>query len=181
MVCDRMAHLGGLDEDAVHWIGVAVRESVINAIKHGNREDPEKLVTVEFTFAPLSEPERARRARARSGRGIRSRRDRRPAGAREPAQGERPRHLLHAQLHGRRDAPARRRRRHGSAHGQEARRPVADVPQPAASSPRPSKRSCARASVQLAHFGRGLPHRQERRHRSRHRDRHRDRARISRR
>ncbi len=56
MVSDRMAHLGGLDEDAVHWIGVAVRESVINAIKHGNREDLEKLVTVEFTFAPTVEP-----------------------------------------------------------------------------------------------------------------------------
>jgi serine/threonine-protein kinase RsbW len=56
MVSDRMAHLGGLDEDAVHWIGVAVRESVINAIKHGNREHPDKLVTVEFTFAPVSDP-----------------------------------------------------------------------------------------------------------------------------
>ena len=56
MVSDRMAHLGGLDEDAVHWIGVAVRESVINAIKHGNREHPEKLVTVEFTFTPVSGP-----------------------------------------------------------------------------------------------------------------------------
>jgi serine/threonine-protein kinase RsbW len=56
MVCDRMANLGGLDEDTVHWIGVAVRESVINAIKHGNREHPEKLVTVEFTFAPVSGP-----------------------------------------------------------------------------------------------------------------------------
>ena len=56
MVSDRMANLGGLDEDAVHWIGVAVRESVINAIKHGNREDLEKLVTVEFTFAPTVEP-----------------------------------------------------------------------------------------------------------------------------
>jgi serine/threonine-protein kinase RsbW len=56
IVSDRMAHLGGLDEDAVHWIGVAVRESVINAIKHGNREDAEKLVTVEFTFTPVSDP-----------------------------------------------------------------------------------------------------------------------------
>jgi len=57
MVSDRMAHLAGLDDDAVHWIGVAVRESVINAIKHGNREDAEKLVTVEFTFAPAAAPE----------------------------------------------------------------------------------------------------------------------------
>jgi serine/threonine-protein kinase RsbW len=57
LVSDRMGLLAGLDEDAVHWIGVAVRESVINAIKHGNREDFHKLVTVEFTFAPPSAPE----------------------------------------------------------------------------------------------------------------------------
>jgi serine/threonine-protein kinase RsbW len=56
MVCDRMGQMGGLDEDAVHWIGVAVRESVINAIKHGNREDVDKLVTVEFTFTPVTDP-----------------------------------------------------------------------------------------------------------------------------
>ena len=56
VVSDRMGHLAGLDEDAVHWIGVAVRESVINAIKHGNREDYGKLVTVEFTFAPTLQP-----------------------------------------------------------------------------------------------------------------------------
>ena len=37
LVCDRLAALAALDEDAVHWIGVAVREYVINAIKHGNR------------------------------------------------------------------------------------------------------------------------------------------------
>jgi serine/threonine-protein kinase RsbW len=56
VVSDRMAQLAGLDEDAIHWIGVAVRESVINAIKHGNREDLRKLVTVEFTFAPTIDP-----------------------------------------------------------------------------------------------------------------------------
>jgi serine/threonine-protein kinase RsbW len=55
-VSDRLGQLGGFDEDAVHWIGVAVRESVINAIKHGNREDVHKLVTVEFTFAPVITP-----------------------------------------------------------------------------------------------------------------------------
>jgi serine/threonine-protein kinase RsbW len=57
VVSDRMAQLAGLDEDTVHWIGVAVRESVINAIKHGNREDAGKLVTVEFIFAPAASPE----------------------------------------------------------------------------------------------------------------------------
>jgi serine/threonine-protein kinase RsbW len=56
MVSDHMANLAGLDEDGVHWIGVAVRESVINAIKHGNRENLDKLVTVEFTFAPPAQP-----------------------------------------------------------------------------------------------------------------------------
>jgi serine/threonine-protein kinase RsbW len=56
LVSDRMAQMAGLDEDAVHWVGVAVRESVINAIKHGNREDPGKTVTVEFGFTPIDEP-----------------------------------------------------------------------------------------------------------------------------
>jgi serine/threonine-protein kinase RsbW len=56
VVSDRMGQLAGLDEDAVHWIGVAVRESVINAIKHGNREDYGKIVTVEFAMAPSKDP-----------------------------------------------------------------------------------------------------------------------------
>ena len=56
VVSDRMGQLAGLDEDAIHWIGVAVRESVINAIKHGNREDYRKMVTVEFAMAPTAEP-----------------------------------------------------------------------------------------------------------------------------
>jgi len=57
VVSDRVGQLAGLDEDTVHWIGVAVRESVINAIKHGNREDAGKLVTVEFTFTPIAGPD----------------------------------------------------------------------------------------------------------------------------
>ena len=56
VVSDRIGQLAGLDEDAVHWIGVAVRESVINAIKHGNREDDAKLVTVEFAVVPAAGP-----------------------------------------------------------------------------------------------------------------------------
>jgi serine/threonine-protein kinase RsbW len=56
VVSDRVGQLAGLDGDTVHWIGVAVRESVINAIKHGNREDYGKIVTVEFTFAPTVNP-----------------------------------------------------------------------------------------------------------------------------
>jgi serine/threonine-protein kinase RsbW len=56
VLCDRVAHMAAFDEDSIHWVGVAVRESVINAIKHGNREDPEKLVTIEFEFTPLAAP-----------------------------------------------------------------------------------------------------------------------------
>jgi serine/threonine-protein kinase RsbW len=49
VVSDHAARVVGLDEDALHWVGVAVRESVINAIKHGNAGDPRKRVYVEFT------------------------------------------------------------------------------------------------------------------------------------
>jgi serine/threonine-protein kinase RsbW len=56
LVSDRVGQLAGLDEDALHWLGVAVRESVINAIKHGNRQDARKLVTVEFAFVPEHQP-----------------------------------------------------------------------------------------------------------------------------
>ena len=56
VISDRVGQLAGLDDDTVHWIGVAVRESVINAIKHGNREDYAKMVTVEFAVTPLAEP-----------------------------------------------------------------------------------------------------------------------------
>ena len=56
VISDRVGQLAGLDDDTVHWIGVAVRESVINAIKHGNREDYGKLVTIEFTLSPPAAP-----------------------------------------------------------------------------------------------------------------------------
>jgi serine/threonine-protein kinase RsbW len=52
VVADRVARMVGLDEEALHWIEVAVRESVINAIKHGNRNDKGKFVFVEFTSRP---------------------------------------------------------------------------------------------------------------------------------
>ncbi len=54
---DKLSTIAGLDEDATHWTSVAVRESVINAIKHGNHEDETKRVTVEFTLVPREHPE----------------------------------------------------------------------------------------------------------------------------
>jgi serine/threonine-protein kinase RsbW len=56
VLSDRLSSLAGLDEDVTHWVSVAVRESVINAIKHGNREDRAKHVTVEFTLSPRVRP-----------------------------------------------------------------------------------------------------------------------------
>lgn len=48
VVDDALARLG-LDEDARHWVGIALREAVANAIKHGNQQDPDKKVDVELS------------------------------------------------------------------------------------------------------------------------------------
>ena len=57
ILSDRMSALAGMEEDATHWVSVAVRESVINAIKHGNKEDRSKQVTVEFLLSPRVRPD----------------------------------------------------------------------------------------------------------------------------
>jgi serine/threonine-protein kinase RsbW len=68
-VAEHMARGIGLDEDAWHWTGVAIRECVINAIKHGNRNDDSKRVFVRFeTATPTAFP--AHDCRARSGTGF---------------------------------------------------------------------------------------------------------------
>jgi len=54
-VTDHVGHTAGLDEDAVHWFGMAVRECVTNAIVHGNRT-PASAVSIEFTTTPAAEP-----------------------------------------------------------------------------------------------------------------------------
>ena len=56
VVSDQIGRLAGLDEDARHWVNVAVRESVINAIKHGNGNDAGKRVHVEFTPLETAAP-----------------------------------------------------------------------------------------------------------------------------
>lgn len=48
-VSEQVGRAAGLDDESVHWVGVAVRESVINAIKHGNAGDERKRVYIEFT------------------------------------------------------------------------------------------------------------------------------------
>ena len=55
MVQTVLAHLStlmGFDEDASHYMSVAVRESVVNAMKHGNKSDEGKRVAIDFTIHP---------------------------------------------------------------------------------------------------------------------------------
>ncbi len=54
IVSDAFGRMAGLDEDGLHWVGVALRESVINAIKHGNRNDVHKRVFVDLTTQPAA-------------------------------------------------------------------------------------------------------------------------------
>jgi serine/threonine-protein kinase RsbW len=63
VVGDHVGRMAGLDEDALHWVSVAVRESVINAIKHGNGNDERKRVFVEFTPLVADPPGLAIRVR----------------------------------------------------------------------------------------------------------------------
>ena len=49
-VLNHLSGLLGFDEEAVHYMSVALRESVVNAIKHGNRGDEAKRVAVEFVL-----------------------------------------------------------------------------------------------------------------------------------
>jgi len=53
MVQTVIAHLANLlsfDDDASHYMSVAVRECVVNAIKHGNKLDENKRVTLRFAL-----------------------------------------------------------------------------------------------------------------------------------
>ena len=54
VISDHVCKAVGLDEDQLHWVSVAVRESVVNAIKHGNKNDPKKRVIIEFSPVPAT-------------------------------------------------------------------------------------------------------------------------------
>ncbi len=50
-VTEHIARRLGFDEEALHWTAMAVRESVVNAITHGNDNDPGKLVFIDYSVA----------------------------------------------------------------------------------------------------------------------------------
>jgi serine/threonine-protein kinase RsbW len=49
-VTKSVTEIAGFDEDTANWIELSVRESVINAIKHGNRLTADKPVDIKFTL-----------------------------------------------------------------------------------------------------------------------------------
>ena len=53
---NHLALTSGADDDSKQQIGLALREGMVNAIKHGNKEDTTKNVIVEFTLEPLENP-----------------------------------------------------------------------------------------------------------------------------
>ena len=49
-IAEHLCETHGLDEDGTHWVGMAVREGVANAIKHGNKLDLTKRVFASFAL-----------------------------------------------------------------------------------------------------------------------------------
>ena len=52
ILTDSLTEFMSFDEDSAHWIGMSVRESVTNAIQHGNRLDTNKKVDIRFQVLP---------------------------------------------------------------------------------------------------------------------------------
>jgi serine/threonine-protein kinase RsbW len=44
-----------IDEETTYWVGMALREALSNAIKHGNKLNPEKRVQVQMRLHPGDE------------------------------------------------------------------------------------------------------------------------------
>jgi serine/threonine-protein kinase RsbW len=53
VIAEHLCENAGVDEDGSHWIGMAVREAVANAIKHGNKLDVRKKVFAVFELQGL--------------------------------------------------------------------------------------------------------------------------------
>jgi serine/threonine-protein kinase RsbW len=49
-VLSQVCKIVGFEEEVTHYLAVAVRESVVNAIKHGNNQDESKRVEIQFVI-----------------------------------------------------------------------------------------------------------------------------------
>lgn len=54
VIAEHLCENAGLDGDGSHWIGMAVREAVANAIKHGNKLDVRKKVNARFDLRGMA-------------------------------------------------------------------------------------------------------------------------------
>ena len=50
VVTDAVLRHSGLDDESVERLGLAIREAAANGVQHGNKEQPEKRVTVSFVL-----------------------------------------------------------------------------------------------------------------------------------
>lgn len=46
-----LCHRAGCAEDEEYWLVTALREAVANAVRHGNRQEPSRLVRIAYTIA----------------------------------------------------------------------------------------------------------------------------------
>lgn len=50
VVTEAVLRHSGLDDEGVERLGLAIREATANGVQHGNKEQPEKRVTVSFVL-----------------------------------------------------------------------------------------------------------------------------------
>ena len=55
-VTEHIARQLGFDDEALHWTAMAVRESAVNAITHGNAGDPAKRVFIDYSVSYEPDP-----------------------------------------------------------------------------------------------------------------------------
>jgi serine/threonine-protein kinase RsbW len=51
-VLGELCRTASVDDETIYWIGMALREALANAIKHGNKLNPEKRVHVRIEVRP---------------------------------------------------------------------------------------------------------------------------------
>jgi len=54
IVFESLSSQVGFDADVSHWMSVAIRESVTNAVRHGNKLEGDKRVFVAFERSPTA-------------------------------------------------------------------------------------------------------------------------------